>query len=513
MATSFENFVNTELPKRIATNESPTTPEAGDIPVFTGVGLLTESKTASEAGLATETFATNAANTAETNAKSYADDLITSIYKFQTTYNPQTTGNFPTTANTVGGVAIKKGFTWVVSGVTGQYTFRGVTVDNGDTLLALVDNASATSAADWHITEKNLGYTPENQANKVNDLTDSTSTAKYTSVKAVVDGLSGKQNTLPDVITAETYGSSTQWPKVTVNAKGIVTGVTLQTVPTPALTDATFSVQKDGSPSIAASWSLTALTSSRVHTYPNKDIDFGNLSFIATTGSNVLSGTRNRILGGRDNNVSGTDVVAIDCVNNSFAGNAGVIFNACYNSGRTIYPMIFPSGTIVNGTSQHPQIVLFDNQSFFGGAVSTTLGLCTVVLSANGSTYNITADAAAPSSTNSAKLTSPISPTSWSAAVHDVEFVVMFGLNTPLQPSRTFYAKRRVYVANHYSTGFTSSVEVVGTDTNLGVVAGTVTIGFNIDTTNNRLVPTISATGGLTYQVSCRINSHYNTKA
>ena len=37
MATSFENFVNTELPKRIATNESPTTPQAGDIPVFTGV--------------------------------------------------------------------------------------------------------------------------------------------------------------------------------------------------------------------------------------------------------------------------------------------------------------------------------------------------------------------------------------------------------------------------------------------------------------------------------------------
>jgi hypothetical protein len=53
MATAFENFVNTELPKRIATNESPTTPQAGDIPVFTGVGLLTESKSTSELGLAT----------------------------------------------------------------------------------------------------------------------------------------------------------------------------------------------------------------------------------------------------------------------------------------------------------------------------------------------------------------------------------------------------------------------------------------------------------------------------
>lgn len=230
MPTSFENFVNTELPKRIATNESPTTPQAGDIPVFSGVGLLTESKTASDAGLATETFATNAANTAETNAKSYADSLVTSIYKFQTTYNPQTTGNFPTTANTVGGVAIKKGFTWVVSGVTGQYTFQGVTVDNGDTLLALVDNASATSAADWHITEKNLGYTPENSSNKYsdNDLAGGAGTYPATpSVKAYVDnGLSGKQNTLADVITAGTYGSASKIPRATYNAKGIVTGIT-----------------------------------------------------------------------------------------------------------------------------------------------------------------------------------------------------------------------------------------------------------------------------------------------
>lgn len=323
----------------------------------------------------------------------------------------------------------------------------------------------------------------------------------------------GKQAALADVITANTYGSSTEWPKVTVNAKGIVTGVTLQTVPTPTLTDATFSVQKNGSPSIAASWDLTALTSSRVHTYPNKAIDFKTLSSIGASDGNVLSGTRNRILGGSGNGVSGTDVVAIDCVDSNFSGNAGVIFKACYNSGNTLYAMAFPRGTVVNGTSQYPKIVMLDNQSFYGGAVSTTLGLCTVALSANGSTHNITADTNVPSSTNSAKLVSPQNETAYGAAVHDVDFVVMFGVNDPISPIRTFYAKRRVYAANHYSTGFTSSVEVVGTDTNLGSVAGTVTIGFTIDTTNNRLVPTISATGSQAYQVSCRINSHYNRKA
>lgn len=157
MTQQFENFVNAALDKSLASDV--TLPTANKIPVFTGIGRQVTGKTKAELGLA-------------------------SVYEFQTTYNPQTTGNFPTTANTVGGVAIKKGFTWVVSGVTGQYTFQGVTVNNGDTLLALVDNASATSAADWHITESNLGYTPENQLNKATDFSVKNNT-KFPTTQAV----------------------------------------------------------------------------------------------------------------------------------------------------------------------------------------------------------------------------------------------------------------------------------------------------------------------------------------
>jgi len=340
------------------------------------------------------------------------------------------------------------------------------------------------------------------------------SDTKYPSQKAVKTYADTKQAALADVITADTYGSSTQYPVITFNAKGIATAVTLQTVSVAEVSDSVFRIvdNTDSTKKIAFEASGITTSQTKTITMPDANVNLGTMSSVATTDSNVLSGTRNRIVGGSGNNVSGTDVVAIDCANNSFTGNTGVIFKACYNSGITIYPMLFPYGTIVNGTSQYPQIVMFDNQSFFGGAVSTTLGLCTVRLSANGSTNNITTDTAAPSSTNSAKLTSPLSAAALGAAVHDVDFVVMFGENAPLEPSRTFYARRRVYVANHYSTGFTSSVEVVGTDTNLGSVVGTVTIGFTIDTTNNRLVPTISATGSQTYQVSCRINSHYNRK-
>lgn len=161
-------------------------------PAFTGAPTAptpqTEPSLDNSTKLATTEFVNVVANAAVSTANSYADSLLTSVYKFQSTYNPQTTGNFPTTANTVGGVDIAKCFTWVIAGLSGQYTFQGVTVDNGDTLLSLVDNASATVSSDWHITEKNLGYTPENLNNKATDLSLPDDT-KYPTTKAIVDNV------------------------------------------------------------------------------------------------------------------------------------------------------------------------------------------------------------------------------------------------------------------------------------------------------------------------------------
>ena len=48
MPTSFQKFVNKELPKRINTEQDPTALEEGRIPVSTGIGLQTEFKRPSE---------------------------------------------------------------------------------------------------------------------------------------------------------------------------------------------------------------------------------------------------------------------------------------------------------------------------------------------------------------------------------------------------------------------------------------------------------------------------------
>ncbi len=167
--------------------------------MYKGVGLLTEAKTLTGVGLTCADLGAAAAadvgdfdpagsaSTAQTNAESYANGLITSVYKVQGSYNPQTTGNFSTSANTVGSIPIKQAFIWIVSGVSGQYTFQGVTVNNGDTIVALIDNPSATTSADWHITEPNLGYIPcRTQNNKDTDGNlAANSDTKYPSQKAV----------------------------------------------------------------------------------------------------------------------------------------------------------------------------------------------------------------------------------------------------------------------------------------------------------------------------------------
>jgi hypothetical protein len=169
MPTSFETFINNELPLRVSTLDAPV---SGDIPVFTGVGKLTEAKSTSELGLATT---------------SYVDTAVTKVWKDQGDYNVSGGTAWPTSANTIGAVAIKAGNLWVVAGAAtnGTTLTGGKIVSNGDTIRALVDNAT-NAGADWGVNEANLGYTPENQSNKDSDGTlSANSDTKYPTQKAV----------------------------------------------------------------------------------------------------------------------------------------------------------------------------------------------------------------------------------------------------------------------------------------------------------------------------------------
>lgn len=117
--------------------------------------------------------------------KKYADDLVTGLWDDRGNYDAS--GNtYPTSGGSGGGGAILKGDIWTIS-VAG--TLGGNAVTAGDTVRALIDTPGQT-AANWAIAENNIGYVPENSANKETGSTLTDSTTKYPSshtVKAITD--------------------------------------------------------------------------------------------------------------------------------------------------------------------------------------------------------------------------------------------------------------------------------------------------------------------------------------
>jgi hypothetical protein len=66
-------------------------------------------------------------------------------------------GTYPTSANTIGAVAIQKGFAW--KSIT-KYTIDGVEVGVDDIMVAKVDNPSDTVSTDWVIIQGNTEVNP-----------------------------------------------------------------------------------------------------------------------------------------------------------------------------------------------------------------------------------------------------------------------------------------------------------------------------------------------------------------
>ena len=99
--------------------------------------------------------------TAENNAKTYADGLVVGLLDDRGDYYASV-NTFPAAGGSGSAGAIKKGDVWLIT-VAG--TLGGSAVEAGDVIRARIDTPGQT-AGNWTITERNLGYVPENPANK-----------------------------------------------------------------------------------------------------------------------------------------------------------------------------------------------------------------------------------------------------------------------------------------------------------------------------------------------------------
>lgn len=96
-------------------------------------------------------------------ANAYADSLVVGLIDDRGNYNAS--GNvFPSSGGSGAAGAVKKGDLWTIQ-AGGGGTIGGIVVTPGDLVRSLIDTPGQT-AANWAVTENNIGYVAENLANK-----------------------------------------------------------------------------------------------------------------------------------------------------------------------------------------------------------------------------------------------------------------------------------------------------------------------------------------------------------
>jgi len=271
MTTPFENFVNIALGKSVSADV--TLPTADDIPVFTGIGRQVTGKTKAELGLATSSQLTDKADLVDglvpaNQLPGYVDDVLE--YANLASFPLLGEASKLYIAIDTNLVYRWGGSTYAVTSSSLALGENSSTAYRGDRGKTAYDHSQATGNPHG-TTATNLGL---GNVNNTSDADKPISTATQTA-------LNGKEPTLANVITANTYGSATQYPVITFNAKGIATGVTLQTVVSPAVfSDSAFRIQDNDNATKQLAFEVSGIATGTTCTItmPNANLDLGTVT-------------------------------------------------------------------------------------------------------------------------------------------------------------------------------------------------------------------------------------------
>ena len=218
-------------------------------------------------------------------ANTYTDNQISSAVAglLDDRGNYDASGNvFPSTGGSGTAGAILKGDLWTIS-VAGTLGGNAVTV--GDVVRALVDSPAQTSS-NWAVTENNIGYVPENAANKSTSTSDFASSTKFPVWSAIVSFFDGAK--ILSLLGISSISGTNTGDETAERIGTIVNGATAYTTPLDAdkvgIWDAANSLFK------ATTWANFKATLKAYF-----DTKYTNILYSSTADSTATSGTSNTL--------------------------------------------------------------------------------------------------------------------------------------------------------------------------------------------------------------------------